>query len=296
MALSAPTQCEDDLIMRILVGIDDSPQALSALQWAEDHLAHRQELGLSGHGIMLNAWSPPVLDLEAIFDNGPLEDAAAELLIWFAQQLRDNDRFEQMVVKGTAAKAILSAASRLNADLIVVGSRGRSAVAQVLLGSVSRHIAARADRPVAVIPHPNEGGGSTTVVAWDGSAGAQAAMRWALDNNDGPISVVAAWSLPVPLTYDPRDSTARVLEQATQRELMTGVKEICGGTINDRIEAVVAHGDPRPVLLDPLRDPTQIVMGQRGRQGLSGVLLGSTVTYVASHSEKPVIVVPACEA
>lgn len=279
----------------ILVGIDDSPQALTALMWADTRLTDRESKGAPGHGIMLAAWSPPRLDLEAIFDNGPLEDAAAELLLWFSEHLQTGDRFEQMVVKGTAAKAILSAASRLDADLIVLGSRGRSAITQVLLGSVSRNVAANADRPVAIIPHPADEGGSTAVVGWDGSTGARAALGWALANDDCAIKAVAAWSLPVPLIFDPKDPVARGLQQATEDNLIAGLKEECGGSIDGRVEPVVAHGDPRLVLLDPIHDAKHIVMGQRGHQGIRGALLGSTVNYIAAHSTKPVIVVPASD-
>jgi nucleotide-binding universal stress UspA family protein len=48
------------------------------------------------------------------------------------------------------AHGILEAARRLDADLIVVGSRGRGAIAGAILGSVSRAVVRHADRPVLV--------------------------------------------------------------------------------------------------------------------------------------------------
>ena len=55
------------------------------------------------------------------------------------------------VLVGHAASQIIDYADRVEADLIVVGSKGRSRLAQVLLGSVSRHVVQHADRPVLVV-------------------------------------------------------------------------------------------------------------------------------------------------
>jgi nucleotide-binding universal stress UspA family protein len=51
------------------------------------------------------------------------------------------------------AHEILEAACRIDADLIVVGSRGRGAIAGAILGSVSRAVVRHADRPVLVAKH-----------------------------------------------------------------------------------------------------------------------------------------------
>lgn len=55
------------------------------------------------------------------------------------------------VAVGHAASQIIAHAEREAVDLIVVGSKGRSKIAQVLLGSVSRHVVQHADRPVLVV-------------------------------------------------------------------------------------------------------------------------------------------------
>lgn len=51
---------------------------------------------------------------------------------------------------GTPALEIIEAANRFNADLIVVGSQGRSAIGRLFLGSVSKQIAEDADCSVRV--------------------------------------------------------------------------------------------------------------------------------------------------
>lgn len=56
-----------------------------------------------------------------------------------------------VVVHGSPAKAILQAAADLEADLVVVGSRGRGGFLGLLLGSVSRRVVEQANRAVAVV-------------------------------------------------------------------------------------------------------------------------------------------------
>ena len=57
---------------------------------------------------------------------------------------------EYEVVEGDPATSVLEFAEARDADLIVVGSRGLGRVKRTVLGSVSREIVQRADRPVLV--------------------------------------------------------------------------------------------------------------------------------------------------
>ena len=55
---------------------------------------------------------------------------------------------------GSVASAILDVADELDAEAIVVGSRGLTGVKSLLLGSVSHALLQHADRPVIVVPAP----------------------------------------------------------------------------------------------------------------------------------------------
>jgi nucleotide-binding universal stress UspA family protein len=58
---------------------------------------------------------------------------------------------ESEVLEGDAANRVIELARARDADLIVIGSRGRGAVTGALLGSVSSAVVHRADRPVLVV-------------------------------------------------------------------------------------------------------------------------------------------------
>ncbi|GGJ02687.1 universal stress protein UspA [Alicyclobacillus cellulosilyticus] len=60
-------------------------------------------------------------------------------------------RFEYRTEIGQPAPTICAVASEIGADLIVVGSHGRTAVDRLLLGSVSNGVVHRAKQPVLVV-------------------------------------------------------------------------------------------------------------------------------------------------
>jgi nucleotide-binding universal stress UspA family protein len=56
------------------------------------------------------------------------------------------------IVSGDASDEIVAYADTIDADVIIVGSRGRNAVTSALLGSVSRGVLHEARRPVLIVP------------------------------------------------------------------------------------------------------------------------------------------------
>jgi nucleotide-binding universal stress UspA family protein len=62
---------------------------------------------------------------------------------------------------GTIARTVLAVAGRVNAEAVVVGTRGRGAAQPAFLGSVSHDLAQHADRavvvPSAALAHQREG-------------------------------------------------------------------------------------------------------------------------------------------
>src|SRR5215211_7535664 len=79
--------------------------------------------------------------------------------------------------EGSEWQTILSEADAMDADVIVGGSRGRGAVARSLLGSTSTGVLHHATRPVLVVPVDPRASNGPALIAYDGSAGARAAIE-----------------------------------------------------------------------------------------------------------------------
>jgi len=70
-----------------------------------------------------------------------------------ADRLRE-DGFDAtaLLIKGPVVKSILETAKKHEADIIVMGSHGHSAVYQILVGSISEGVLHKAECPVLLVP------------------------------------------------------------------------------------------------------------------------------------------------
>lgn len=133
----------------VVVGIDDSSISEAALAFAFDAAVARG-VGL----VVVHAWSPtaiddalaPVMDWDAATAE---EDAllAERLTGW--KQKHPEVAVRRTVVRDGAVRALV-AASR-EAQLVVVGSRGRGNATGLLLGSVSHGVLHASHCPVAIV-------------------------------------------------------------------------------------------------------------------------------------------------
>lgn len=284
------------MISNILVGIDDSDGTAVALRWTAALVAAEEARGHEVRVTAVAAWTSPALDVTGAVDPRLLEEAAGAVVEGALADVPGSQRFERIVVPGPPADVIADEAARLDADLIVVGSRGRGGLTKLLFGSVSRKVASQAMRPVAVVPSTATWSDRPTVVGYDGSPGAEAALRWAATNGDGPITLVSAWHLPTEAIYDPAGVDLVAFEANVREQLETAVAkldaELPEAGVQARSSLHVEQDDPRLVLVEQADRGARLVLGARTHHGLRGLLLGSTVDYVASHSTQAVIVVP----
>ncbi|MGW2702787.1 universal stress protein [Streptomyces sp. NPDC001340] len=135
---------------KVVVGVDGSPSSYEALRWAVRYA------GLVGAGTVdavavwelpgLYGWSAPAVDMDVD------EDETRQKMRQELTEVLGADAAEAVrthVVHGNPADVLLRAAE--DAEVLVVGSRGRGGFARALLGSVSQHVSQHASCPVVIV-------------------------------------------------------------------------------------------------------------------------------------------------
>ncbi len=141
----------------VVVGVDDSENARTALRWAMAE-AERTDRQL----VVVHGWETPVAVPPGGMAYGPLADedfqriggAVIDAVVADASAGRPEvPRVRRLAVPATAPEALIAAAE--GAAMLVVGSRGRGGFAGLLLGSVSQQCLHHAPCPVVVVPPPD---------------------------------------------------------------------------------------------------------------------------------------------
>jgi nucleotide-binding universal stress UspA family protein len=139
-------------MFRIVVGIDGSDRSVAALRWAVEEARLRD-----GEIIAICAWEfPHALNPVTMFtvEAEPFRmDAESALERAIAAADPGDVPVTRQVVEGLAASLLVEASN--DADLLVVGSRGRGGFGGLLLGSVSQHVTSHA-RCSVLVHHEHE--------------------------------------------------------------------------------------------------------------------------------------------
>jgi nucleotide-binding universal stress UspA family protein len=289
---------------RVVVGVDESMGAAEALRWAV------REAELRGGEVDATmAWGfldqhHRVVD-DIAFDERYDERAALAALDGYVVAVTGagpSVPVQRRVVRGQAASVLLAAAER--ADLLVVGARGLGGFRGLLLGSVSLQCLHHAPCPIAVVHgHPATGPGpepERIVVGVDGSAHAQRALEWAVEESrlrGALLDVVLAWSYP---TWAPPPHGAPGLaytnigryEAMSRRTLDGAVQRVDARGLVRPPERILAMGGAAGTILDVAKGADLVVVGARGRGGSTRQPLGSVSQQVATHADCPVVVIP----
>lgn len=272
----------------ILVGYDGASDGDVALEWAVATSEHTDEplrvvivediSANDGSGL----WS------EEYWDG--VEERARSTLRSLGVAEPQLDRLQ-----GRPLEALLDLASQ--ATLVVVGSRGHGRVGEMMLGSVSQHLAGHAACPVAVARPATRPDAARILVGMDGSGPASRALDLACRRAEKTGEEVAAVSglrvsrdVPVDKHGNvPEKMSAHILQR--ERDLSAWTAQARAAhphvTMTEEVVALPAG----KALVDGSVDASLVVVGTRGRTAFAGLILGSTSHDVLHQAHCPVIVV-----
>ncbi len=281
----------------LVVGVDGSEPSLRAVDWAADEAALR---GVPLRVVYASLWERYEGSALAHSLGKPDAQVLAEDIVR-AGARRARDRQAGLPISMAALPeepAYALVREGKNASAVVVGSRGRSGVANLLLGSVSLFVAAHADCPVIVVRGGNDNQarvpvhGRVVVGVGEVSAASvhfaaqEAARRGAV------LDAVRAWRCPAHETIDHpllAGAPERVYEEQAAEALEAALRDL---PPEAKVQRRTVEGSACRVLLGAAYDADLLVVGARRRAGHFGLQLGRVVHTVLHHSPCPVAVVP----
>lgn len=293
--------------MRVLVATDGSESAavavdlVAGLPWPEGSTVRVVQAVESGAALFGGPW-PAAASFQTDRIETELRRAAEEAIAAARTRLeRPGLTVRGAVLDGRPAVAIADEATVMDADVVVVGSRGHGAIGSVLLGSVSSEVIDHAPVPVLVARRPQV---RSVILAWDGSTAAERAAgllgRWPVFAGV-PVRVVSVTEVRVPWwTGFPEPGVPAAVLVLDAVDAARQVHERLAREMADRLraaglaaEADHREGDAATTILAAAHDAAAdlIVMGTHGRSGIARLVLGSVARKVLHHADVSVLVV-----
>ncbi|WP_326952767.1 universal stress protein [Amycolatopsis sp. NBC_01286] len=274
----------------IVTGADGSAESLDAVRWAARAARlHDRPLEIRH-----------ALDFPALLAGGEVPPPEEMLDTLRARGRRALRTARELA----AAQGVPDAVTRLDPDraaqalievswtaaLLVVGANGRGRGAGPLAGSVAAAVGTHGHCDTVVVRGDRwdePGSGGPVVTGIDGGDAGTAVLATALAEaraRQVPLVVLHAWA-----DEPPAEPAPEAVVEAGRRLLAEQVRP---GDVEDvQVERVVVPAHPRRELVERSGAAQLIVLGDRGRGGFPGLLLGSTAQALLHHAGCPVRVV-----
>jgi nucleotide-binding universal stress UspA family protein len=305
MAATTADSEESTMIHRILYATDLSPASDPA--WGE-----AQRLGrlFDAEIVLLHVVAPPLfVPVEAYVPAQVYED-----LLGSAR--RDaQERFDRVLgsvtgsglkvrlrqEEGQPASRILEVATQEAADVLVVGTHGRTGIERLVLGSVADRMVRQAGCPVLTVRSTPEGGLRREIrricYATDFSPTARAAWPWVValaSAARAEVDLVHVTFGPVPDRHLSAETIGRMATLLHEQGRIEAERFLEQSTLpRDRVHVRLSEGVPGEQVVRRAQEHAAdlIVMGTHGWSGVLRWMLGSVAHQVIQTARCPVLTV-----
>jgi len=227
---------------------------------------------------------------------GALEYAGKALEPWCEASRRQRIGCDALVREGQAAQQIAAAARQFNADRILLGTRSRSKLGKLLLGSVAEHVLRSVNLPVMTVgPEAHlrvQADGPKKVVlhatTLREASRPSAALACRIATSQA-AALVLLHILP-PIDEMERDGLPTGLDSTALHELRRLAQETGAGCCME-VDAHVVHGNPSIEILSEAseRGASLIVLGATQRSVFENLTRDRTIYKVLAHARCPVL-------
>lgn len=283
---------------RIVLGYDDSEPSKAALREAS-LWAHR-------HGGKLFLVHAVYFDSEEFAIPPAQIEKGVENAIRFCRDAKETtsaecgltDRVEALVREGEAPDVLAKIAETERADLIALGTFGKSALKRLLVGSVTSEVILKAPCDVLVVKRPCSactGSYASILVAFDRSESSKKALVRAAElarTEKAALTILYVIPRYEEMVEFLRTGAMDEDLRAAAEKVLAEAKEIASVPGLD-VRTRIGEGHAADEILSTARklENDLIVMGTYGWTGVSKAIMGSTTSRVITHASAPVLVV-----
>lgn len=276
---------------KYIIGVDGSEQSRVALDWG---LARASQTG--AHVELLHVADDSFLS-ESVAFLSEAQQASEKMLdaeCEYAKATGFSGEISGTALVGHPIAEVEEASKQ--ADLVILGAHTGSKLAGSFFGTRAVKIAAVSHCPVAVVPYQVEGEPVPgVVVGVDGSEAAKKAIAFAAEEaslRGVPLIAVYAWMPPLTpgLEYLWSEELVESQRLAAEEAIAIATAGLAERYPDLTIERTIVQAPPVAALLQASEQADTIVVGSRGRGGLSRLLLGSVSHGVLQSLPRTTIV------
>lgn len=253
---------------------------------------------------------PPGMDpdyaVNRLYLDDLMKDVTTKLVDLKARAVALGIPVESYIATGIPSEEVLAVAKTKEADVIVVGTRGKTGLDHILLGSTAERIIRMAHCPVLTVPVKKQSidGGPITesstpkrvLVAVDFSDCSLDALEYGALIAQRSNASLKLLHVLEPVSYGldftlPRTAQRESSKRAVMKRLSDLVSALASAGLAS--DSLISGGLPADSILDAARAQSadMIIIGTHGRRGLSHVLFGSVAESVIRRSACPVLTV-----
>ena len=282
----------------VVVGVDGSSASNAAIVWATRNAVDRRLPLTLVHAINgLDATWPESPDPNVA---GIWQEVAGRRILDEAVKLANDSASDSHTIDIDTELLTVRPAVGLNglskqAELVVVGNRGRGALARGVLGSISASLVTHAHCPVAVIHDPghlsSELAQAPVVLGTDGSPASELATDIAFEEaslRHVDLVAVHAWSDFLVEELPSLDWS--VVEAEEQRRMTEGLAEWKKLYPAVAVRLHLVRDRPAHAIAEESKTAQLVVLGSRGRGRVKRTMLGSVSNAVVQAVQVPIIV------
>jgi nucleotide-binding universal stress UspA family protein len=247
----------------------------------------------AGTGIAIDAAGMPYYDLAGVIDF-----AVKTLDPWRTMARGQSIPCDALIREGNAAQQIVEAARQFNADRLLLGTRGRSKMSKLVLGSVAEQVLRSVNLPVITV-------GPEAHLAAESNGPERTVLHATLLRETSTPSAVLAFHIAArqraklvllhvlpPKDELERDGLPTGLDSTAMQALRALAAEISAPeSCCAKVESLLAHGNPSIEILAASVElkANLIVLNATNRSALHNLTHDRTVYKVLAHARCPVL-------